>query len=137
MGRGLEQIITFSSGTGLCPGSSCLLSAFGPISETVGGVVAMFLSAVTCKWGWRRRQGLRQGREAVTGRLRDGAGLRARAGREPAAATCQAFRTTASGMLRGTPPWGLEVSSASSSSLCGRRDGRVWSAGIGCFPGPS
>ncbi|XP_030167265.1 39S ribosomal protein L33, mitochondrial isoform X1 [Lynx canadensis] len=32
---------------GLCPGSSCLLSAFGPISETVGGVVAMFLSAVT------------------------------------------------------------------------------------------
>uniref|UniRef100_A0A667GIA9 Large ribosomal subunit protein bL33m n=1 Tax=Lynx canadensis TaxID=61383 RepID=A0A667GIA9_LYNCA len=47
VGRGLEQIITFSSGTGLCPGSSCLLSAFGPISETVGGVVAMFLSAVT------------------------------------------------------------------------------------------
>ncbi|XP_040352317.1 39S ribosomal protein L33, mitochondrial isoform X3 [Prionailurus bengalensis] len=32
---------------GLCPGRSCLLSAFGPISETVGGVVAMFLSAVT------------------------------------------------------------------------------------------
>ncbi|XP_048952085.1 39S ribosomal protein L33, mitochondrial isoform X8 [Canis lupus dingo] len=23
----------------------------------------MFLSAVTCEWGWRRRQGLRRGRE--------------------------------------------------------------------------
>uniref|UniRef100_A0ABI7X1H1 Large ribosomal subunit protein bL33m n=1 Tax=Felis catus TaxID=9685 RepID=A0ABI7X1H1_FELCA len=33
---------------GVCPGRSCLLSDFfGPISETVGGVVAMFLSAVT------------------------------------------------------------------------------------------
>uniref|UniRef100_A0ABI7X131 Large ribosomal subunit protein bL33m n=1 Tax=Felis catus TaxID=9685 RepID=A0ABI7X131_FELCA len=32
----------------VCPGRSCLLSDFfGPISETVGGVVAMFLSAVT------------------------------------------------------------------------------------------
>nr|XP_025118135.1 39S ribosomal protein L33, mitochondrial isoform X2 [Bubalus bubalis] len=26
----------------------------------------MFLSAVTCKWGWRRRQGLQRGREVVT-----------------------------------------------------------------------
>ncbi|XP_077630165.1 large ribosomal subunit protein bL33m isoform X2 [Crocuta crocuta] len=31
----------------------------------------MFLSAVTRKWGWRRRQGLRRRREAVTGRHPD------------------------------------------------------------------
>lgn len=96
----------------------------------------MFLSAVTRKWGWRRRQGLRRRREAMTGRHPDGEGLRARAGREPAAATFQAVRTTASGMLRGALPWCLGVCEASSPSLCGRRDGLVGSAGVGRFPSP-
>lgn len=58
----------------------------------------MFLSAVTCKWGWRRWQGVQRGREAVTGGPWDVAGWGARAGREAAAATSQAFRTTAPGM---------------------------------------
>uniref|UniRef100_A0ABI7X153 Large ribosomal subunit protein bL33m n=1 Tax=Felis catus TaxID=9685 RepID=A0ABI7X153_FELCA len=48
----LEQLrntyIACGFNAGVCPGRSCLLSDFfGPISETVGGVVAMFLSAVT------------------------------------------------------------------------------------------
>ena len=67
----------------------------------------MFLSAVTCKWGWRRRQGLQRGREAVTGGPREVAGWGARVGREAAAATSQAFRTTAPGMPRAALTAGL------------------------------
>lgn len=67
----------------------------------------MFLSAVTCKWGWRRWQGLQRGREAVTGGARDVAGWGARAGWEAAAATSQAFRTTAPGMTRPSLTAGL------------------------------
>lgn len=68
-----------------------------------GRVVTMFLSAVTCKWGWRRRQGLRRRREEGVGTVR-GRG-RAPAGKA-AATTLQGFRTTASGMLRGAAPCG-------------------------------
>ncbi|XP_054944813.1 large ribosomal subunit protein bL33m [Physeter macrocephalus] len=67
----------------------------------------MFLSAVTCKWGWRRQQDLQRGREVLTGGPRDVAGWGASAGREAAAATSQAFRTTAPGMPRAALTAGL------------------------------
>ena len=83
----MENFRTSFSGTDLCPGSSCLLLELWTRYRVFRGSVAMFLSAVTCKWGWRRRQGLLPGQEVVTGGPWDIAGWSAHAGGEAAAAT--------------------------------------------------
>lgn len=123
---------TASSGTGLCPGSS-LFREVRPYGDCLGAVT-MLLSAVSCKWGRRarRRQGLRRGREAATGRPRtQGTG----GARRPGSGCCglaglqdysarhaprrASLRACGSGGLRG-----------SSGAVCGSRGQREW----GAFP---
>ncbi|XP_070091742.1 large ribosomal subunit protein bL33m isoform X1 [Equus przewalskii] len=88
----------------------------------------MFLSAVSCKWGWRpQQQGVRRGREAATGRPRDRVGRGVRAGREAAASSrlqdYSVRHAPRPSSVRGE--WVLGVCGAGSGFSCGSQG--LWS----------
>lgn len=137
---------TSSSGTGLCPGSSCVLRDSGPVTGIVGSTVAMLLSAVSCKWGI-------EAAAAAAGPAAR-AGVRNRQVLGPCGVGCA---RRPGGCCCG-PPWpsGLQRPACPAARLtlglvdlgvcwasCGggdpivvRRDRRVWTAGVGRFSHP-
>ena len=110
------------------PRKQLLVEGFWSFYGDCGGPVAMFLSAVSCKWGWRpQQQGVRRGREAATGRPRDRVGQGVRAGREAAASSrlqdYSVRHAPRPSSVRGE--WVLGVCGAGSGFSCGSQG--LWS----------